>query len=221
MSLKENDKSIEFCLYDAKQEKHCLSDYLGKWVVLYFYPKDNTSGCTKEAIEFSEKKESFDNLDAVIIGISKDSPKSHARFIEKHNLNILLLSDEEHNILETYGAWGKKKNYGKEYFGTIRSTFLIDPNGIVKKVFRNVRVKGHVDMVMDTLKKLKESDNEKQINEETVMNILKDAKEPLKTRQITELLNADNKEVEKIIKKLKKSEKIASPKRCYYTIKEG
>ncbi len=148
------EKAPDFCLPDYKGTKHCLSDFHGKWVVLYFYPKDNTSGCTKEAREFTEKKEEFEKLNAVIIGISKDSPKSHEKFINKHNLNILLLSDEEHKVLEKYGAWGKKKNYGREYFGTIRSTFLIDPEGKIIKVWKNVRVKGHVEEVLKTLKEV-------------------------------------------------------------------
>ncbi len=143
----------DFCLPDYRGEEHCLRDYRGKWVVLYFYPKDNTSGCTREAKDFTEKKEEFEKLGAVIVGISKDSPKSHARFREKHNLNILLLSDENHEVIEKYGAWGKKKNYGREYFGTVRSTFLISPEGKIVHVWRKVRVNGHVDEV---LKKLKE-----------------------------------------------------------------
>ena len=149
-------KAPEFCLPDKDLKQHCLKDYKGKWVVLYFYPKDNTSGCTKEAVGFSEKKEEFEKLNAVIIGISKDSPKSHAKFIEKHNLRILLLSDEEHKVLESYGAWGLKKNYGKEYYGTIRSTFIIDPDGIIRKAWKNVRVKDHVENVLVSLKELQE-----------------------------------------------------------------
>ncbi len=148
------DSAPDFCLPDHKGTKHCLSDFRGKWVVLYFYPKDNTSGCTKEAREFTAMKGEFEKLNAVIIGVSKDSPKSHEKFISKHNLNILLLSDEEHQVLEKYGAWGKKKNYGREYFGTIRSTFLIDPEGKIVKVWKNVRVKGHVEEVLKTLKEV-------------------------------------------------------------------
>jgi len=154
--MKEGDMAEDFCLPDYEGKEHCLHDYHGKWVVLYFYPKDNTSGCTREAKEFTEMKGEFENLGAVIIGVSKDSPKSHARFIEKHNLRILLLSDEEHKILEKYGAWGKKKNYGREYFGTIRTTFLIDPEGKIVQVWRNVRVNGHVEKVLEELKKFVE-----------------------------------------------------------------
>ena len=151
----EGEMAPEFCLPDAEGKEHCLSDFRGKWVVLYFYPKDNTSGCTKEAIGFTEKKNDFEKEGAVIIGISKDSPKSHARFIEKHNLNILLLSDEGHLVIERYGAWGKKKLYGKEHWGTVRSTFLIDPEGKVVREWRKVKVAGHVDEVLDTLRELK------------------------------------------------------------------
>ncbi len=154
--MKEGDIAEDFCLPDYEGKEHCLRDYRGKWVVLYFYPKDNTSGCTKEAKGFTEMRDEFDKLGAVIIGVSKDSPKSHAKFIEKHNLKILLLSDEEHKVLERYGAWGKKKNYGREYYGTIRTTFLIDPEGKIVKVWRNVRVNGHVEKVLEELKKFVE-----------------------------------------------------------------
>ena len=148
------EKAPDFCLQDYQGKKHCLKDFRGKWIVLYFYPKDNTSGCTREAKEFTDAKNEFEKLNAVIIGISKDSPKSHEKFINKHNLNILLLSDEEHSVIEAYGAWGKKKRYGKEYFGTVRSTFLIDPEGRIVKVWKNVRVNGHVDDVLRTLKEV-------------------------------------------------------------------
>ncbi len=154
--IKEGKKAPDFCLPDYKGEKHCLRDYQGKWVILYFYPKDNTSGCTREAKEFTAMKEKFEKLGAVIIGMSKDSPKSHARFMKKQNLKILLLSDENHEIIEKYGAWGKKKNYGREYFGTIRSTFLINPDGNTVKIWPKVRVAGHVEEVLNKLKEVKE-----------------------------------------------------------------
>ena len=147
-------KAPSFCLPDFEGKEHCLSDLAGKWVVLYFYPKDNTSGCTKEAKGFSEKLDEFKKLNAEIIGVSKDSPQSHKKFIDKHGLTILLLSDEDHKVLEAYGAWGKKKNYGREYFGTIRTTVLIAPDGTVKKIWKKVRVAGHVDKVLETLKEL-------------------------------------------------------------------
>ncbi len=152
--MKEGDMAEDFCLPDYEGKEHCLHDYLGKWVVLYFYPKDNTSGCTREAKDFTEMRDEFEKLGAVIIGVSKDSPKSHEKFINKHQLNILLLSDENHEVLEKYSAWGKKKNYGREYFGTIRTTYLIDPQGKVVKIWKNVRVKGHVEKVLETLKEV-------------------------------------------------------------------
>ena len=151
----EGERAPNFCLPDAEGKEHCLEDFRGKWIVLYFYPKDNTSGCTKEAIGFTEMKDEFEKEGAVIIGISKDSPKSHARFTEKHGLKILLLSDENHEIIEEYGAWGKKKLYGKEHWGTIRSTFIIDPDGIIRKEWRKVKVNGHVEEVLEELKRLK------------------------------------------------------------------
>ncbi len=152
--MKIGDKAPGFCLSDYRGDPHCLDAFRGKWIVLYFYPKDNTSGCTREAMDFTEMRNEFEKLNAVIIGISKDSPKSHQRFIEKHNLNILLLSDEEHGIIEKYGAWGKKKNYGREYFGTIRSTYLIDPNGKIVHIWPKVRVNGHVEDVLNKLKEV-------------------------------------------------------------------
>ena len=145
----------DFRLPDAEGKEHRFKDFKGKWIVLYFYPKDNTSGCTKEATGFTEMKDEFEKEGAVIIGISKDSPKSHARFIEKHGLKILLLSDENHEVIERYGAWGKKKLYGKEHWGTVRSTFIIDPEGIVRKEWKKVKVNGHVEEVLDELKRIK------------------------------------------------------------------
>ncbi len=147
-------KVKDFCLPDSKGEKHCLSDYKGKWIVLYFYPKDNTSGCTAEAVEFSKLNGEFKKLNAVIIGISKDSAKSHEKFIEKNNLKILLLSDTEKKVLQQFGAWGKKKMCGRECMGTIRSTFLISPEFKIVKEWRNVKAKGHAEAVFEYLKSL-------------------------------------------------------------------
>jgi len=150
--IKENMEAPDFCLLDAEEKNHCLRDFAGKWIVLYFYPKDNTSGCTREAVGFTQKKEEFEKPNAVIIGISPDSPKSHRKFIEKHELGILLLSDPEHTVLKKYGAWQKKKLYGREYMGVVRSTFLISPKGKVKSVWRKVKVNGHIENVLNTLK---------------------------------------------------------------------
>jgi thioredoxin-dependent peroxiredoxin len=129
-----------------------LQDFNDRWVVLYFYPKDNTPGCTTEAIEFSSKLAEFQALNAQIIGISPDSIASHGKFITKYNLEILLLSDPEHQIAEQYEVWQLKKFMGKEYMGIIRSTFLIDPTGNIAHIWSNVRVKDHVEKVLANLK---------------------------------------------------------------------
>ncbi len=152
--LKIGDKAPDFCLKNAEEKDVCLKDLRGKWIILYFYPKDNTSGCTKEAIGFSEKLDEIHALGAEVIGISKDSTKSHRNFIQKHNLRIILLSDPEHTVIEAYRAWQLKKNYGREYYGTVRSTFLIDPEGKIAYIWPKVKVKGHVDEVIEKLKEL-------------------------------------------------------------------
>ncbi len=152
MTIKEGLKAPEFCLNDKDGTETYLKNYIGKWVVLYFYPKDNTSGCTKEAVEFSENMDLFKKYNAEIIGISPDSEKSHIRFAEKHDLKIVLLSDPEKEVLQSYDVWQLKKMYGREYYGVIRSTFLINPEGNIKKVWNKVKVKGHVDDVICTLK---------------------------------------------------------------------
>ncbi len=152
--LKIGDKAPDFCLQDASEKEICLEDFRGKWVILYFYPKDNTSGCTKEATGFTEKLDEIHQLGAEVIGVSKDSIKSHQNFIKKHNLKIKLLSDPEHKVIEKYGAWQLKKNYGREYYGTVRSTFLIDPEGKIAFIWPKVRVKGHVEEVISKLKDL-------------------------------------------------------------------
>jgi peroxiredoxin Q/BCP len=143
-----------FCLPNQDGVEICLKDLKGKWIVLYFYPKDNTPGCTTEAKEFSELIEEFEKLNAIIIGISPDSPKKHCNFIEKHNLKITLLSDEEKNVIKEFGAWGKKKMYGKEYEGLIRSTFIINPESKIVKEYKNVKAKGHAKKVLEDLKEI-------------------------------------------------------------------
>jgi peroxiredoxin Q/BCP len=147
-------KAYEFCLPNQDEVEICLRDLKGKWIILYFYPKDNTPGCTLEAKEFSELLDQFEESGAIIIGISPDSPKKHCNFIEKHNLNITLLSDEKKETLKAYGAWGKKKMYGKEYEGVIRSTFIINPKGEIVKEYKKVRAKGHALKVLEDLKSL-------------------------------------------------------------------
>ena len=128
-----------------------LNDFHGRWIVLYAYPKDDTPGCTTEACDFTAGLSSFTKLNAAIVGISPDSPRSHRKFIEKYDLKVTLLSDPDHAMLKAYGAWGMKKNYGKEYEGVIRTTVLINPEGIVTQVWPAVNVEGHADAVRAAL----------------------------------------------------------------------
>lgn len=151
-NLTVGNKAPLFTLFNHQGEKISLSSFKGQWVVLYFYPKDNTPGCTVEAIEFTAAAPAFAKLNAVILGVSPDSPKSHCSFIEKQKLGISLLSDPDHVALESYGAWQLKKNYGKDYMGVVRSTFLIDPQGKIAHVWPKVSVKGHVEEVRRVLK---------------------------------------------------------------------
>jgi peroxiredoxin Q/BCP len=143
-----------FCLPDREGTERCLSDFRGKWVVLYFYPKDNTSGCTLEAMDFTEQLPEFEKDNAAVIGISPDSPASHRKFAEKHQLGVVLLSDERHDVANKYDVWQLKRLYGKEYYGVERSTFLITPEGKLAHVWRKVRVSGHVGDVRRTLEAL-------------------------------------------------------------------
>jgi thioredoxin-dependent peroxiredoxin len=153
---KQGDDAPDFCLPDKDRNTVCLRDLRSKWVVLYFYPKDNTSGCTLEAIDFTRELDDFKSMNTVILGVSPDSPESHCRFYDKHNLKVTLLSDTEKEVLQQYGAWGTKKMYGKEYEGVIRTTCLVTPDGKIAKVWSNVKVNGHVSEVMDTVKSLQE-----------------------------------------------------------------
>jgi peroxiredoxin Q/BCP len=149
------DRAPRFCLPDKDGKQVCLEDFAGKWVVLYFYPKDNTSGCTLEATYFTRARDDFEKLNAVILGVSPDSEESHCKFADKHQLKIALLSDSEHKVLEQYGVWQKKSMYGKEFWGVARSTFLIDPEGKIRSLWRKVRVAGHVEEVKNRLLELK------------------------------------------------------------------
>ena len=153
--LKTGDPAPNFNLPDHSGSLHTLASHHGSWLILYFYPKDNTSACTTEALAFSAVYEELLEHGVPVIGISPDSPESHRKFIEKHNLKITLLSDENHSVIETFGAWKLKKMYGKEYMGVERSTFLIDPEGIIKGIWRKVKVKGHVEEVTERLSDLK------------------------------------------------------------------
>ena len=152
--MKIGDFAPDFAAIDRQSKSISLQDFKSQWLVLYFYPKDNTPGCTTQAIEFTEKLPQFQALNTQIVGISSDSIASHGKFITKHNLEIILLSDPEHQIAETYGVWQLKKFMGKEYLGIVRSTFLLDPSGKITQIWSNVRVKNHVDAVLDTVKQL-------------------------------------------------------------------
>jgi len=131
-----------------------LADFVGKKVVLYFYPKDDTSGCTLEAIEFTAKLPEFAAAGAVVLGVSKDSVKSHDKFRDKHALGLILLSDETGDVAERYGVWGEKSMYGRKYMGIDRSTFLVDEQGRLARIWRKVKVPGHVEEVLEAARSL-------------------------------------------------------------------
>ena len=150
------DAAPQFCLPGMDEREVCLDDFKGKWLVLYFYPKDNTSGCTREAVDFTLALPTLNSLGAEVLGISRDSPASHKKFAEKHSLEIKLASDADHKVTEAYGAWALKKMYGKESYGTVRSTFLIDPQGKVAHAWKKVSVKGHAEAVAERLRETKE-----------------------------------------------------------------
>lgn len=147
-------KAPAFALPNQNGEKVALSDYAGKWVVLYFYPKDDTPGCTIEACDFTSGLKAFEKLNAEILGCSPDSPESHQKFIHKHNLKITLLSDETKDAMKKYGAWGEKNMYGKISEGVIRTTALIDPQGRIAHYWPKVQAKGHVQKVKEKLQEL-------------------------------------------------------------------
>lgn len=165
--LKVGDKAPLFCSVNQDDVEICLRDLLGKWVVLYFYPKDNTPGCTTQACDFTAARNEFDLLDALVLGVSADSTEKHRQFIEKRDLNITLLSDEDKSLCQAYGVWQLKKFMGRENMGIVRSTFIINPQGNIAAVWEKVnvrkkkKVKGetvevvHVDEVAEVLKQLK------------------------------------------------------------------
>jgi len=150
--LEVGKKAPDFSLLNQDGNKISLKNYLGKKVVLYFYPKDDTSGCTKEACSFSDDLPKFSKVDAIILGVSPDSVKSHKKFSEKYKLKFDLLADEEKKIVEKYGVWKEKSMYGRKYMGVERTTFIIDENGKIKKIFNKVKVEGHNKEVMEALK---------------------------------------------------------------------
>lgn len=151
MTLQIGQTAPDFTVKDQNGNSVSLQDYSDRWLVLYFYPKDNTPGCTTEAQEFTAFAPQFNSLGATIVGVSPDSTTSHCKFIAKHNLSIQLLSDPEHQLIKSYGVWRLKKFMGKEYMGVVRSTFLITPDGKIAQIWDSVRVKGHVEKVLQQL----------------------------------------------------------------------
>jgi peroxiredoxin Q/BCP len=153
--LKEGDKAPDFCLEGidekGKEVKVCLKDLLGQNLIIYFYPKDNTPGCTQEACDFRDNIQSLISKGYRVLGISPDPISSHKKFKEKYQLNFPLLSDPDYTVAKLYGAYGTKKTYGKETTGIIRSTFVINPDGTIKKAYYNVKAKGHVQKLLQEL----------------------------------------------------------------------
>lgn len=156
MAVETGKKAPAFRLLSDEGKQVALKDFLGKsWVVLYFYPKDDTPGCTTEACDFRDNLAAFGRLGAVVLGISPDSVESHAKFRKKHGLTFTLLSDPQHEVCEKYGVWVEKQLYGKRYMGVERTTLLIDPEGRIAEVWSKVKVPGHVDDVAGTLTRLR------------------------------------------------------------------
>ena len=156
MTVNIGEKAPDFQLMDHNGKMVSLADYKGKYVVLYFYPKDMTPGCTTEACDFRDQHERFKELNAVIIGVSPDSAERHVKFIEKHGLPFILIVDENHEAAELYDVWKLKKNFGKEYMGIERSTFIIDKQGVLVKEWRKVKVKGHVEEALAFIQNIEE-----------------------------------------------------------------
>lgn len=152
MILEVGQQAPDFMLSDENGQIHQLSDYQGKYVLLYFYPKDDTPGCTTEACNFRDDYSQYDDANVIILGVSPDSPQSHAKFKSKYNLPFTLLADEDHQVCELFGVWGPKKSFGKEYEGVHRTTFLINPDGRIQKVYKKVSPANHSAEVLDELR---------------------------------------------------------------------
>jgi peroxiredoxin Q/BCP len=149
--VREGERAPEFELESDRGDTVRLQDFRGRRVVLYFYPKDDTSGCTKEACGFRDAMPELEDLDAVVLGVSPDDVGSHVKFRSKYGLNFPLLADPEHEVASAYGVWGTKKMYGREYEGILRTTFVIGPDGTVEKVFEKVKPAAHADEVVEAL----------------------------------------------------------------------
>ena len=157
MSLDVGSAAPDFTLVNQDDAEVSLADFRGQWVVLYFYPRDDTPGCTTQACEFTEGIEGFKGLNAEVLGCSPDTPEKHRKFIAKHGLKVQLLSDPEHGVMEVYEAWGEKNMYGKVTVGVIRSTVIIDPEGVVAHRWKRVKAKGHAAKVAEVLAELQQS----------------------------------------------------------------
>lgn len=152
--LTTGDKAPDFSMPTNEGKTATLSDYKGRKLVLYFYPKDDTPGCTKEACAFRDNLPHFEKIDAAILGVSKDSVAKHEKFIKKYDLNFPLAADEDGSVCEAYGTWGEKSLYGRKYMGIDRATFLIDANGKIARIWRKVKVDNHAEEVMKAIKEL-------------------------------------------------------------------
>lgn len=150
MALSEGDKAPNFSLPSGNGTVK-LSQFKGKKIVLYFYPQDDTPTCTQQACDFRDNMERITSLGAVVIGISPDNEKSHSSFVRKYNLNYLLLSDDERKVCEAYGVWDEKTMFGRTYMGVVRTTFIINEHGVISRIFRRVRLKGHIDNIVTAL----------------------------------------------------------------------
>ena len=153
--LEVGKKAPNFELPNQDEESKTLEDYKGKWLVAYFYPRDDTPGCTVEAQEFTEELENFTSEDAVIVGVSPGNAAKHCKFIDKHGLGVELLADTEKKMLDDYGVWQEKSMYGKTYLGVVRTTYLIDPNGLGAEAGTKVKARGHAKAVLERLREIK------------------------------------------------------------------
>jgi peroxiredoxin Q/BCP len=154
LMLKLGDSVSDFCLPNQDAEEICFRDISGRWIILYFYPKDSTPGCTTEACDFNVNLTAFTGANAIVLGVSPDSPARHTKFIDKNTLNFTLLSDEEKEVCKLFGVWQLKKFMGKEYMGVVRSTFIISPDNQIVFEDRAVKVKNHAFMILEKLQEL-------------------------------------------------------------------
>lgn len=154
MELKVGDKAPDFKLMGSDKKEHSLSDYRGKYVILYFYPRDNTPGCTVEAVSFSDNHKDIEGLNAVVLGVSRDSLASHDKFIQKFNLPFVLLSDDKEEVVNLYDVFKEKNMYGKKVMGIVRTTFLIDKEGKIVKIYSKPKTEGHGELLLNDLKEL-------------------------------------------------------------------